>query len=299
MLSAQENVTKPVENKPEVKAPVDSKKTDDKQNAKIDTKTEPKVISAPVIRTYTDSLNNLYQFSYKEDFAEILSHNNISSKGGSYIAWSSAENCRRLVYDSKSNLEYIEDWVIKGTLKDSYLESVKKFSRSANDTVIEQLIYNKEKPSSVITKLDANQRVLERREFIIKNYTPETDLYNFDWNKNRKVEYIYEYKYDGEGRVVSETITHFSYDYKYSDYSSSKSVRKSLYSYRRKDCPPDTQFFENGVLRMKTIYRDENNYTKTVFFDGNASVTVEYKKGKKVLEIFSIDGQESFRQSYE
>lgn len=55
---------------------------------------------------------------------------------------------------------------------------------------------------------------------------------------------------------------------------------------------PDIFKYENGILRMEKIWKDDARYVQTVYFDGDYSVKSEYKDGVKMLEIFYIGGKE-------
>ena len=45
--------------------------------------------------------------------------------------------------------------------------------------------------------------------------------------------------------------------------------KKDVYEYKIKDGLPDYYFFENDVLRMKTIYFESDSYITTFYFDNN------------------------------
>ena len=47
---------------------------------------------------------------------------------------------------------------------------------------------------------------------------------------------------------------------------------------------PDTYFYEDGKLRIQTVYDNSTDFTKTFFFDGGFSVVGKYVAGEKVSE---------------
>lgn len=47
---------------------------------------------------------------------------------------------------------------------------------------------------------------------------------------------------------------------------------------------PDTYFYEDGKLRIQTVYDNSTDFTKTFFFDGGFSVVGKYAAGEKVSE---------------
>ena len=54
---------------------------------------------------------------------------------------------------------------------------------------------------------------------------------------------------------------------------------------------PDTYFYEDGKLRIKTVYDNSTDFTKTFFFDGGFSVVGKYIAGEKVSETTYLDGR--------
>ncbi|MBQ0002028.1 MAG: hypothetical protein KBT21_00680, partial [Treponema sp.] len=124
-------------------------------------------------------------------------------------------------------------------------------------------------------------------------------LYKPEYDKRMKLSYSYIYKYDEQERIVLDSVFHYEYRNLYSRKISKKSYRKNVYDYVRADCPPVTSFYENDVLRMKTVYTSKNDYVTFVYFDNNSYVKVEYKNTKKYSETFYVNQEEKNRKIYE
>lgn len=76
-------------------------------------------------------------------------------------------------------------------------------------------------------------------------------------------------------------------------------TRKNVYTYKSFTDIPDCNFYEDGVLRMSTVYSKNENYTETVYFDGGLSIKSVYKDGVKVEEIAYSNGGEKYRRKFD
>lgn len=117
-------------------------------------------------------------------------------------------------------------------------------------------------------------------------------------NSKRK-DASYYYKYDDEKRVQEESITKYSYKYDFSKKPFKKYVRRYVYSYKVQGWPPDVLFYEDGVLRLRTVHVSEKDYTESIFFENDTVVKIDYKNGKKKSEIFYVGDEERFKREYE
>lgn len=102
-------------------------------------------------------------------------------------------------------------------------------------------------------------------------------IYGGAWHSSgRKV-----YAYDDQGRLVSE-----------SDFSNYRGVpdTKMRYSYTEFSSKPNTFYYENGMLRVKTEYSGEEDWIETTYFDRHYNIQAIYKNGRKVGENVYTDG---------
>ena len=105
------------------------------------------------------------------------------------------------------------------------------------------------------------------------------------------------HKYNADNKLLEEDEKSF---YFLQDYSSSQmQERKTKYFYTQKSSLPDSEFYENNVLRIKVTYADQDRYEKRVYFDDNFSVLTRYKDGRKKVEIFYNSQTEIKRRRYE
>ena len=81
------------------------------------------------------------------------------------------------------------------------------------------------------------------------------------------------------------------------DDGTSKST-KNIYSYTALASVPNVSYYEDGVLRIQTIYKSDTDYTQTVFFDEGFSISTEYRKGERVLEVTYFGETEMSRRTF-
>lgn len=111
----------------------------------------------------------------------------------------------------------------------------------------------------------------------------------------------YNWSYNEDNKIDTQLCTLFFYDeeYKTLEYSF---VKKYLYMYNdfaadksdsgddeNKDIPPDFEYYENDVLKMKNKYTAElGTYTSQVYFENDFTVKTYYEKYKKVKDVYAV-----------
>lgn len=108
--------------------------------------------------------------------------------------------------------------------------------------------------------------------------------------------YEKEWAYDEENRLVRSSVTEF-YTVKASrNKTVEKTDNKSYeYVYREFD-KPDTRYYENGELRVETVYTGSDSYRQTLYFDGGFSVVSVFDDGLKTSETIFLNGAEIRRR---
>ncbi|MBO4385580.1 MAG: hypothetical protein J5817_01030 [Treponema sp.] len=107
--------------------------------------------------------------------------------------------------------------------------------------------------------------------------------------------------FDGSNRLVSEEERLFFKKMDPLRFTMTKDAfltRKNVYTYKSYTDIPDCNFYEDGILRMSTVYSKNENYTETVYFDGGLSIKSVYKDGVKVEEIAYSNGDEKYRRKF-
>ena len=93
-------------------------------------------------------------------------------------------------------------------------------------------------------------------------------------------------KYDKDGNIIQNEKTEYFYNQNFSVLTEQFS-RKYVYKINEDDFPPDFEYFENDVLKMRNKYSSQKgNYTSQVFFEDDFSVKTYYIEEKKVKEVY-------------
>lgn len=243
-----------------------------------------------------DSENKLALFSFDN---EILS---IQKRDDKNIVISSDEKkTTRRFFDENNRVIKKEIWDISGSFKNSFLkkeenyfyEELKSYPKSA--TLFEE-------NTKIELKYNEFGKVVssEKYDYVPKNKEKE------DLDKNNKKNVLDKgqnyvltnktvFKYNDSGKITEKTFIEYSY-VKQKVFSSSK---KDVYEYKIKDGLPDYYFYENDILRMKTIYFESDSYITTLYFDNNFVVESVYKNGNHTKDLFYSNGTIIRQKKYE
>lgn len=103
--------------------------------------------------------------------------------------------------------------------------------------------------------------------------------------KEKRLSFDRKYKYDGKGNLLIIETNSFP-----CDGPQKSEVHKYVYS-KGDNVPPDLEYYVDGVLNLRTIYKSEDDFTKEIFFENDFIVKTEYKNGTKVHEKYISDGK--------
>lgn len=95
------------------------------------------------------------------------------------------------------------------------------------------------------------------------------------------------WEYDEKGRIKKIILTEY-FPSKNKKIEKKEHITSFEYVFEQ---TPDTYFYEDGKLRIKTVYDNSTDFTKTFFFDGGFSVVGKYIAGEKVSETTYLDGR--------
>ncbi|MCR4743262.1 MAG: hypothetical protein K5866_10395 [Treponema sp.] len=139
----------------------------------------------------------------------------------------------------------------------------------------------------------------------------EIDLYNDSGLiKEKSVYSIYEEKeylaeksswtYNSENQVLENIKITNTYDETFQN-KTDTFEQKYLFSYKKgKDIPPDQEYYEDKVLKLKSNYSDiVGKYSSTIYFDDNFSVTTYYENNVKIKEVYKSDNKVWRIKNYE
>jgi len=95
------------------------------------------------------------------------------------------------------------------------------------------------------------------------------------------------WEYDEKGRIKKIILTEY-FPAKNKKTEIKEHITRFEYVFEN---TPDTYFYEDGILRIQTVYDNSTDFTKTFFFDGGFSVVGKYIAGEKVSETTYLDGR--------
>ena len=100
------------------------------------------------------------------------------------------------------------------------------------------------------------------------------------------------WSYDDQNRVISFEQIEITYstDKKGNKIACENSVL-TKYFYTGAASEPDSDYYENGTLRIRKVHTDSSLYRETLFFDGGIRVVSEYESGNRIYETVYLDGK--------
>lgn len=242
----------------------------------------------PSYQNYIDSSLNLHLNLYQDENLEYLILNSHSVDSKKTVVLYSKGKIKRYFYSEDYRLFSIEFWDCKDKVEESYLTKI-IFYTYFNEEDNTKLSYYSEqydllKQSLVQSFFDKKNNLVEKNEFSFIGTDEKTLCYENKYRKNRRKEYSFKYRYNSEDEIISEEEVHYIYRNGTSFFQIDVSNKKNIYEYLKPDCPPVTSFYENNVLRMKTVYTDDTSYVQNIYFDNGTIIKVEYFNGKKKSE---------------
>ena len=177
---------------------------------------------------------------------------------------------QRRFYDEDFRLSKIEYWQIASSSAQSKMWRRRTYAFGTEGKVSEMRENDFDAQTASITFFNPDGKIRSSR----KNNLPGGVLDSFE---------IFTYEYDGESRVLQENRQVFRVQGgKQKRVLSQRVVNK--YSGEKLS---ETSFYENSVLRIRTVYTDSENYVQTTYFDGGFAVRDFYENGVKVYSTLS------------
>lgn len=194
----------------------------------------------------------------------------------------------RKFYDKNSRIIKKEDW---------------KISDISNTKLLKTELYEYQENSFSLK----NKIIIENQTKSYYDYTDKLLLssekkYALITEKDREKEaLLFEcfYEYDDKNRLTLEESR--EYDYAADSYKKLSKVFEKKYVYKysfEEDIPADFEYYENKVLKVKKLYtKEKGTYTNYIYFDDDYCVSVFYKNGRIIKEIYSR-GNKVIRENY-
>lgn len=259
-------------------------KTEDSEESEEAEEADEKETAEPenVEKHLLDSYNRLRLFEFEKEIfipkterkKRILIHSN-------------EKTVTRTFYDKKYRLVKKEEWDMQNKA-DSKLLKVTEYEYTQDN---KNPSLKKETVDNIKTETSYNQNGMpsEAKQFLVEEKS-STLLVNSKW------------KYDEKNRIIEEQI---------SEYSKNTLVqsKKQKYFYNKVDkenekeepetFPPDYEYYENGLLKIKTVYEKKGTWKNQIFFDDSYSVSTYYVDNKKTKDVYIQNGTIRRSKSYE
>lgn len=242
---------------------------------------------------YIDSSNRLHIHSYKDENLEILLLNQNNYKKGKTVTFVSNDKLYRFFYNDKLVLNLIEKWNVGKTSAETFLERIILYKEELLENEFKVKIeYDLINYKSIETVYNKNNLINSKTHFLY--LIPSTQTKNnisYDKLKSYKsrVESKIQIKYDSENRVIEEQESVFKYANPDSLSASKIINKKNLYQYEKVGVPATLLYYEDNMLRMKTVYTEYNSYIQEIYFDIDSYIKITYDKGKKKNESLFIN----------
>ena len=194
----------------------------------------------------------------------------------------------RKFYDKNSRIIKKEDW---------------KISDISNTKLLKTELYEYQDNSfSLKNKIIIENQTKSYYDYTDKLLLSSVKKYALYTEKDREKEaLLFEcfYEYDDKNRLTLEENR--EYDYAADSYKKLSKVFEKKYVYKysfEEDIPADFEYYENKVLKVKKLYtKEKGTYTNYIYFDDGYCVSVFYKNGRIVKEIYS-KGNKVIRENY-
>ncbi len=95
--------------------------------------------------------------------------------------------------------------------------------------------------------------------------------------------------YNAEGKIAEKQQEKYHYKDGALLANETENIR-DVFEYKTPDAEPNHFYYENGILRMKTIYTGVDTYIASMYFDGGYSSEIHYEEGQRTKDLFFLNG---------
>ena len=177
----------------------------------------------------------------------------------------------RKTYDALMRLVKRDVWKIASTAKESVRESTETFYYKTEGAYPASSAAESEGRRSE-TLYDDEGRAISFTEFFV------------DKDGARIPDMKMVRRYTDGNKILEEEKSRYEYADEKKSQLAAVRVQKKTYDYAAGGEKPDYYFYEDGKLRIKTIYAQNDAYVTTLYFDDGYTVISEYAAGEKIRE---------------
>lgn len=248
---------------------------------------EKSLNSENLAKELTDKSENLKFMEYdKEVFIPQ------KTADGYIIIHSENGNVIRNFYDLLYRLTTKENWTIKTAASATLNQTDNYEYKDDTYTILKKTTASPSQEKTYI--YTENGLISDVFEYIIINQAENNDKKNNQKSKKSKSEEQIKKlitasrktSYNDENKVSEEESVDYTYDQDYEKllYTFSK---KYKYFYNQDDIPPDFEYFEDGILKMKNKYSTvKGDYTSQIYFENDFSVKTYYENNIRTKDCY-------------
>ncbi|MBQ9238376.1 MAG: hypothetical protein IJ191_03555 [Treponema sp.] len=237
-------------------------------------------VDVPVARHYRDGAERFRLFTYE---GEVFTAGE-TADGGTVLVNSDGLWTVRRFYDDAARLVKRELWSLGETVAATTLTTTERFfyvaaaATPAYSRLLSETTFTE-------TEYDAAGR---RTRVRVARIEPHGEIDMDELLPARQVpESSRSWRYTDDGAVLEQVYEQYA-----TDMRTPLFVRRETYDYHAAtDVPPDYTCYEDGELRIRTLYQTKDDYETTVYFDGGYTVAETYARGKKVSDAIMLQGR--------
>lgn len=266
-------------------------------------------IAVPVFsqeeRIYISPKERLEMFSFEDEDFSIKTTEMEDSDGSFVILSRVAGSFKKKYFDSLHRLQKVEKWKMGNSSRDSRISSIIYYfyKNDSENPYSSEEFFLKSASGKLLSEIkESDYEKLDKRLFDESGYLTKKEIWQYkspespEKNPAQKIEKeILEkkiWKFDGEHRLTEETDTL----YRHSVNQKNKKITESsenhtVWNYNGKGKEPDSRLYENGKLRMSTIYTSSDTCTERTIFDDGFEMIVLKENGIKKSETVYAGGK--------
>lgn len=239
---------------------------------------------------FTDTEKKLRFYSFNDEALSLQ-----KTQAGYTAISSDNKTAVRKFYDNAFRLYKREFWNLSGGAETSEAAKTENYIYADGAKPVSAVIT--EASSRTEISYDESGRIVISKVFAAENESAEKSA---EPNAAAEIKFnlksMTRFSYGESGRLTERYYE--SYDYRRGKLTDTETKRE-VYEHKTEDGEPDYYFYENGVLRMKRIYRSVDAYTAYMYFDGGYSSESVYENGKRVRDLFFLYGKLIRSRNYE
>lgn len=253
---------------------------------------------------YIDSSNKLHlnSFKDKDENLEVLCVDENMPGSKKVLSFYSGDKIKRRFYSKYFLLECVELWHCGKKASDAFIQKICYYEydleNNSQFSRIKREYDLTEKKMQESFYDEKNNVVLKKKyDFIIAEESAL--IYKAEYKNKARLNYVYSYKFDSAGRIAFEEEKHLLYKDAQSFKVIKETSKKNVYSYIGSDSLPVITFYEDNILRMKTVYSSQKDYMQYIFFEHDVILKIQYINEKRRLETLYAGQEEKYRTVYE